>query len=1283
MDQMWQAVTELPVAWRQATLLRYLTGMDLPAVVEVMERDGRLVEAMLRDALHQVSARLAEQMDDAAGSPVPRQRQPKVRQPTLADIAGAAGVNLSTLSRARSGLPISEKTRQRLAEAPGDGVADKPRVTLAEVAQRAGTSVTTASRVLRNEPQPAGVTQRVMAAIAELGYAASVYTRRAAEPAAPARWSPPRRGGGRNSSPGFGSVDAFEEPRDSREDLGLPARRRRVSGPRYGPEVFFARDPRIPRGLGARADEQAPGAGGARTTQSAWQIRSGTEDPAGSAVDGSAPTGGSPASRNKPAPRKPTGREIEVLTLVAEGRTDREIATEIGTSTSTVQRHLSNIRRKFGPGTPRAELPALVVRVTGLAPEELTRETPRKSPARPITPGPDGSPARRPAPRLSARETEILRMPLGVVTELPEHARGFEEVRVGLRPGLAALGPETFARVDAAKKELAALPGYWYISDLPMPEPGETFGADWVSKRGEWLSALFDGRFDELRDIELTEKDFLELGRIVERFPVYTTLALIVAAGLSVDQLLHIRKMGWGQLFIRQTKITQKGETTSVWKLRTMRKGNPLEPSSRKNKDKTTPVSRFARDTSLDELPQLLAIAAGTMQYFSGRPLLQKDHERMKKVLTAEEYEFWNGHLKNDLWSALHFPGCREHEPESETYLRARYLAAYIWSNIGSRAAEEYMMRIVDRYLAAVVAREAPNPLIGTVEDILRGMAGLLPGSSGHQLLDAADRVAGGPFRQIARTMRGTANRISNLVYPMPGEPEAAGFERKKMLAAIDFVEGEIAETGGSPLDPGNGTEGMGTEPVADSNTPATGALRGTPASDDDIDEPLFVVAPGARDDLLEGEPAFAVASMDPVDEVGEEVEYEIAADAQVLAHPDLAGLLPAAAYRVRGTSEGTVMSPEHAAVLRRLAVAHGEHHEGNNNRVHLLGDYAVREPKPEAVSAGNSLIADYRLWPDEYRTVEAVVRTAVRLNLPHLVARLPQILHVETDDAGNVLYEIHRRIDGQPVKRLFLPEVRSVLEDLEPVFEEVPVPQELLPLPEGYPASGDSTGFFTMLVDHLETRYQAARRDPAVGPLLRGLRLPESLAPRLAALAAQVRSQSFRLLHADITRANILGIGDDAAVLVDFGLALYGPPDFESAVLLQRDLHEFPDGWSLPAALWPFVALLDGQRILNDLVRLVQEAELPVRDSLQVQVTADYLSKALPRTEIIWREDGFTVANAVDAIGRILQAIEDRAAGDAPLYVTDAAASILQPDSEADPEEPVYIIAEQPVEPE
>ncbi|NUS95387.1 MAG: phosphotransferase [Nocardia sp.] len=318
--------------------------------------------------------------------------------------------------------------------------------------------------------------------------------------------------------------------------------------------------------------------------------------------------------------------------------------------------------------------------------------------------------------------------------------------------------------------------------------------------------------------------------------------------------------------------------------------------------------------------------------------------------------------------------------------------------------------------------------------------------------------------------------------------------------------------------------------------------------------------------------------------------------------------------------------------------------------------------------SSTNSLVADYQLWPREYRTIEAIVRTAVRLELPRLVARLPQILYVETDEAGNVVFEIHRRIHGRPVDRLYLSEVRSLLTDLEPVFAEIPVPQELLPLPEGYPASGDSAGFFTMLVDHLDSQYQTARRDEVIGPVLRVLGLPDSLAPELSALAAQVRSQPFRLLHADITSANILGLGKDAAVLVDFGLALYGPPDFELAILLQRDAKGATENSFIPAALQPYITLLDAMRVFNDLVRLIQQTDYRVLDPTRAQVTAHYLTRALPRAEDIWRKDGFTVANTLAFIRRILRLIEDLAAS-SPLYVADGAAALLRPDSAADPE--------------
>jgi DNA-binding NarL/FixJ family response regulator len=56
-----------------------------------------------------------------------------------------------------------------------------------------------------------------------------------------------------------------------------------------------------------------------------------------------------------------TERETEVLRLVAEGRTNREIAGELYISTKTASVHVSNILRKVG-ATTRGEAAAIAHR---------------------------------------------------------------------------------------------------------------------------------------------------------------------------------------------------------------------------------------------------------------------------------------------------------------------------------------------------------------------------------------------------------------------------------------------------------------------------------------------------------------------------------------------------------------------------------------------------------------------------------------------------------------------------------------------------------------------------------------------------------------------------------------------------------------------------------------------------------------------------------------------------------------------------------------------------------
>jgi DNA-binding NarL/FixJ family response regulator len=77
----------------------------------------------------------------------------------------------------------------------------------------------------------------------------------------------------------------------------------------------------------------------------------GTRIPLGAAVDFVAPTH---AGAGADAPDGLTGRELEVIALVAQGRTDAEVAETLVVSLRTVHSHLRTIYRKLGVHTRTA-----------------------------------------------------------------------------------------------------------------------------------------------------------------------------------------------------------------------------------------------------------------------------------------------------------------------------------------------------------------------------------------------------------------------------------------------------------------------------------------------------------------------------------------------------------------------------------------------------------------------------------------------------------------------------------------------------------------------------------------------------------------------------------------------------------------------------------------------------------------------------------------------------------------------------------------------------------------
>lgn len=79
-----------------------------------------------------------------------------------------------------------------------------------------------------------------------------------------------------------------------------------------------------------------------------------------SATSPTLPRAAAPAAAPPPLPEL-TAREVSVLKLVADGRTNRLIGEELGLSALTVKSHLARISRKLGTGD-RAELVAISIR---------------------------------------------------------------------------------------------------------------------------------------------------------------------------------------------------------------------------------------------------------------------------------------------------------------------------------------------------------------------------------------------------------------------------------------------------------------------------------------------------------------------------------------------------------------------------------------------------------------------------------------------------------------------------------------------------------------------------------------------------------------------------------------------------------------------------------------------------------------------------------------------------------------------------------------------------------
>ncbi|WP_341961937.1 sugar transferase [Planococcus maritimus] len=119
---------------------------------------------------------------------------------------------------------------------------------------------------------------------------------------------------------------------------------------------------------------------------------------------------------------------------------------------------------------------------------------------------------------------------------------------------------------------------------------------------------------------------------IIKRF-VDFTLSLLILTGLSIIFLilsLIIKLDSKGPVFFRQKRIGKGKQEFYILKFRTMKTNAPKEmPTHLLEKPDAyiTPIGKFLRKTSLDELPQLINILKGEMSLIGPRPALWNQYD--------------------------------------------------------------------------------------------------------------------------------------------------------------------------------------------------------------------------------------------------------------------------------------------------------------------------------------------------------------------------------------------------------------------------------------------------------------------------------------------------------------------------------------------------------------------------------------------------------------------------------------------------------------------------------
>ncbi len=151
--------------------------------------------------------------------------------------------------------------------------------------------------------------------------------------------------------------------------------------------------------------------------------------------------------------------------------------------------------------------------------------------------------------------------------------------------------------------------------------------------------------FDGLPTINLVGSPIYGWNRAIKRlFDIAVALmALVISAPIMIVAAILIKLTSPGPVLFQQTRYGLGGKTINIYKLRSMyvhdRKVADTTQASR-NDSRITPIGKFMRHTSIDELPQLFNVLSGEMSIVGPRPHPRSLDNKNKRLLETYMWRY-------------------------------------------------------------------------------------------------------------------------------------------------------------------------------------------------------------------------------------------------------------------------------------------------------------------------------------------------------------------------------------------------------------------------------------------------------------------------------------------------------------------------------------------------------------------------------------------------------------------------------------------------------------------